>query len=153
MEAILQAHNCSVPAREILEALAQKFSASAERSGVVEVTVKQVWNWFQNRRYAIRAKASKTVVPAQTNMPAMPRDDPTTVRTTAQTSQTQPAPSSIIELSHVKKLLYQFFTVIKFSKLFQVFCCLYLVLICIILSSSSSEKYASSTPSYYCSFR
>ncbi|XP_022877458.1 protein SAWADEE HOMEODOMAIN HOMOLOG 2-like isoform X4 [Olea europaea var. sylvestris] len=102
MEAILQAHNCSVPAREILEALAQKFSASAERSGVVEVTVKQVWNWFQNRRYAIRAKASKTVVPAQTNMPAMPRDDPTTVRTTAQTSQTQPAPSSIIELSHLQ---------------------------------------------------
>ncbi|XP_022877457.1 protein SAWADEE HOMEODOMAIN HOMOLOG 2-like isoform X3 [Olea europaea var. sylvestris] len=97
MEAILQAHNCSVPAREILEALAQKFSASAERSGVVEVTVKQVWNWFQNRRYAIRAKASKTVVPAQTNMPAMPRDDPTTVRTTAQTSQTQPAPSTPVK--------------------------------------------------------
>ncbi|KAL2476384.1 Protein SAWADEE HOMEODOMAIN2 [Abeliophyllum distichum] len=97
METILQAHNCAVPAREILEALAQKFSVSAERSGVVEVTVKQVWNWFQNRRYAIRAKAAKTVVPAQTNMSPMPRDDPAAVRITPQTPQTQPAPSAPVK--------------------------------------------------------
>ncbi|XP_022848451.1 protein SAWADEE HOMEODOMAIN HOMOLOG 2 isoform X1 [Olea europaea var. sylvestris] len=94
MEAILQAHNCAVPAREILEALAQKFSASAERSGVVEVTVKQVWNWFQNRRYAVRAKASKTTVPAQMNMP---QEDHTAARIAPQTPQTQPAPSAPVK--------------------------------------------------------
>ncbi|KAL2523544.1 Zinc-binding oxidoreductase [Abeliophyllum distichum] len=91
MEAILQAHNCAVPEREILETLAQKFSASAERSGQVEISVKQVWNWFQNRRYALRAKATKTPTAGKLSISPTHRDDPTTVRTAP-----QPAPSSIV---------------------------------------------------------
>lgn len=78
-----------------------------------------MWNWFQNRRYAVRAKATKTIVPAQTSMPLMPRDDQATVRIAPQTPQTQPAPSGSIELSHVKKLLNLFFTVINIKQAFQ----------------------------------
>ncbi|XP_038878066.1 protein SAWADEE HOMEODOMAIN HOMOLOG 2-like isoform X1 [Benincasa hispida] len=59
MEAILQGHNNTMPAREVLVALAEKFSESVERKGKIAVQMKQVWNWFQNRRYAIRAKTTK----------------------------------------------------------------------------------------------
>ncbi|GFP79642.1 protein sawadee homeodomain homolog 2 [Phtheirospermum japonicum] len=90
MEAILLAHNCAVPAREIIEALAQRFSATAERAGKVEVSFKQVLNWFQNRRYAIRAKAAKTPVPGETNASPMPRNDQTTVLNVPQAPQPQP---------------------------------------------------------------
>ncbi|KAK4387106.1 protein SAWADEE HOMEODOMAIN2 [Sesamum angolense] len=88
MEAILQAHNCAVPAREILEALAQRFSSSAERAGKVEVSVKQVWNWFQNRRYALRAKAARASVPGQVNMMPVPRDEQA-VKSVQQVPQSQ----------------------------------------------------------------
>ncbi|KAL8510160.1 hypothetical protein ACS0TY_017105 [Phlomoides rotata] len=84
MEAILKAHNYTVPAREILDALAHRFSTSAERAGKLEVSAKQVWNWFQNRRYAIRAKAAKTSVPGQVSMPPVPRDDHAVVRNVPQ---------------------------------------------------------------------
>ncbi|KAL3821226.1 hypothetical protein ACJIZ3_007131 [Penstemon smallii] len=98
METILQAHNYSVPSREILDALAQRFSSSAERSGKVEVSVKQVWNWFQNRRYALRAKASKAPARRQVNVSSMPmpmsRDDQAVVKN--QAPQPQPAPSTTL---------------------------------------------------------
>ncbi|KAH6795667.1 hypothetical protein C2S51_036653 [Perilla frutescens var. frutescens] len=101
MEAILQAHNYTVPSREILEALAQRFSNSAERAGKVEVSGKQVWNWFQNRRYALRARAARTSVPGQVNIPSVPRDDQSVVRNVPQAPQPQvsqpsPAPPTIV---------------------------------------------------------
>ncbi|KAF3442456.1 hypothetical protein FNV43_RR16372 [Rhamnella rubrinervis] len=78
MEAILQEHNNTMPAREVLVALADKFSESADRKGKIMVQMKQVWNWFQNRRYAIRAKSSKN--PVKLNISTVPRDDSTPVR-------------------------------------------------------------------------
>lgn len=51
----------------------------------------QVWNWFQNRRYAIRAKSSK--VPGKLNITSMPRDDVNPVRTVPQpVAATMPPP-------------------------------------------------------------
>lgn len=62
--------------------------------------MQQVWNWFQNRRYALRAKAARTSVPGQMNMQAMPmpmpRDDQSLVRNVPQVPQpqvSQPAPA------------------------------------------------------------
>ncbi|KAL6554197.1 Protein SAWADEE HOMEODOMAIN-LIKE 2 [Orobanche minor] len=94
MEAILQAHSCSVPGREILEALAQRFSLTAERAGKVVVSSKQVLNWFQNRRYALRARAAKAPVPGEMNVSPMPKDDQATVRSVPYSSQSQCAPPS-----------------------------------------------------------
>ncbi|XP_009628384.1 protein SAWADEE HOMEODOMAIN HOMOLOG 2 isoform X3 [Nicotiana tomentosiformis] len=91
MEAILQAHNATMPAREVLVALAEKFSSSAERSGKIMVQMKQVWNWFQNRRYAIRAKTAK--VPGKFSTPSVPQSDPAMVRAPAKLS-TSPVPQS-----------------------------------------------------------
>lgn len=51
--------------------------------------MQQVWNWFQNRRYAIRAKAAKTSVPGQVNMPPVPRDDHTVIRNVPQALHSQ----------------------------------------------------------------
>ncbi|KAJ3680710.1 hypothetical protein LUZ60_016988 [Juncus effusus] len=45
-----------MPSREVINNFAEKFSSSAERVGKVPVQAKQVWNWFQNRRHAHRAK-------------------------------------------------------------------------------------------------
>ncbi|XP_058092964.1 protein SAWADEE HOMEODOMAIN HOMOLOG 2-like [Magnolia sinica] len=59
MEACLQEVNNAIPARETICSLAEKFSASADRAGKIVVQPKQVWNWFQNRRYALRAKLIK----------------------------------------------------------------------------------------------
>uniref|UniRef100_A0A6N2N304 Homeobox domain-containing protein n=1 Tax=Salix viminalis TaxID=40686 RepID=A0A6N2N304_SALVM len=73
MEAILQEYNNTMPAREVLVSLAEKFSESPDRKGNIQVQMKQVWNWFQNRRYAIRAKSSKT--PMKLNITPMHRDD------------------------------------------------------------------------------
>ncbi|KAK3030258.1 hypothetical protein RJ639_039841 [Escallonia herrerae] len=91
MEAILQANNAAVPSREHLISLAEKFSASPERSGKITVQMKQVWNWFQNRRYALRAKAG-----GKLNVSSMPRDDSgalkTMVRNVPQAPQQVPAP-------------------------------------------------------------
>uniref|UniRef100_A0A5B7AEQ1 Homeobox domain-containing protein n=1 Tax=Davidia involucrata TaxID=16924 RepID=A0A5B7AEQ1_DAVIN len=91
METILQEHNTQVPAREVLVALAEKFSASAERSGKVIVQMKQVWNWFQNRRFALRAKAAKA--PGKLDVTPMPRDDSTAVRNVPQAPQPVLGPS------------------------------------------------------------
>lgn len=74
METILQEHNNSMPARELLVGLADRFSESKERKGKITVQMKQVWNWFQNRRYAIRAKLSRN--PGKLSVSSMPRDDP-----------------------------------------------------------------------------
>ncbi|KAK5844488.1 protein SAWADEE HOMEODOMAIN HOMOLOG 2-like [Gossypium arboreum] len=82
METVLQEHHNQMPAREILESLAEKFSESTERKGRTIVQFKQVWNWFQNRRYAIRAKSSK--VPGKLNVTSMPRDDSNPVRNVLQ---------------------------------------------------------------------
>lgn len=64
--------------------------------------MQQVWNWFQNRRYALRAKAARTSVPGQVNMPSVPRDDQSVVRNVPQAPQPQvsqppPAPQSNIK--------------------------------------------------------
>ncbi|KAL4271867.1 hypothetical protein GQ457_13G003780 [Hibiscus cannabinus] len=82
MEAVLQEHHNQMPAREILVSLADKFSESAERKGRIVVQFKQIWNWFQNRRYAIRAKSSK--VPGKLSVSSMPRDDSNPVRNAPQ---------------------------------------------------------------------
>ncbi|KAG2306135.1 hypothetical protein Bca52824_025883 [Brassica carinata] len=71
MEAILVQHNIAIPSRHILEDLADKFSESVERKGKIVVQFKQIWNWFQNRRYALRAKANKA--PGKLNVSSMPR--------------------------------------------------------------------------------
>ncbi|XP_059661476.1 protein SAWADEE HOMEODOMAIN HOMOLOG 2 [Cornus florida] len=92
MEAILQEHNTQVPTREVLVALAEKFSATAERSGKVVVQMKQVWNWFQNRRYALRAKAAKAPGPGKLSVTHTPQDDSSTVRNVPQAPQPVPAP-------------------------------------------------------------
>ncbi|KAK3198817.1 hypothetical protein Dsin_022232 [Dipteronia sinensis] len=82
MEAILLEHQNAMPLREILIALADKFSESPERKGKIQVQMKQVWNWFQNRRYAIRAKSSKS--PGKLNVMPMPRDDVALMRSVPQ---------------------------------------------------------------------
>ncbi|CAJ1978527.1 unnamed protein product [Sphenostylis stenocarpa] len=92
MEAILQEHENAMPAREILTALAEKFSESPERKGKITVQMKQVWNWFQNKRYAIRAKSSKT--PGKLNITPMPRDDATPIRTMPQQPIAAPIPAT-----------------------------------------------------------
>ncbi|KMS94643.1 hypothetical protein BVRB_016700 [Beta vulgaris subsp. vulgaris] len=73
MEAVLRDHGGHVPAREHLVELAQKFSNSPERAGKITVQMKQVWNWFQNRRYALRSKLVKS--PNPRDMPPNPRDE------------------------------------------------------------------------------
>ncbi|TXG66834.1 hypothetical protein EZV62_008109 [Acer yangbiense] len=82
MEAILLEHQNAMPSREILIALADKFSESPDRKGKIQVQMKQVWNWFQNRRYAIRAKSSKS--PGKLNVMPMPRDDVALMRSVPQ---------------------------------------------------------------------
>ncbi|CAI9286492.1 unnamed protein product [Lactuca saligna] len=91
MEAILQAHKTAMPAREVLVTLAEKFSNSEERKGKIEVQMKQVWNWFQNRRYAIRAKAGKS--PGKLNITQMTRDESTMVKGVPQATQPHTASS------------------------------------------------------------
>lgn len=78
MEAVLREHEGQIPARELLVALAEKFSNSPERAGKVTVQMKQVWNWFQNRRYALRSKLVKS--PGKLNVTPMPREEVTPVR-------------------------------------------------------------------------
>lgn len=92
MEAILQQHNNTMPSRDVLVSLADKFSESPDRKGKITVQMKQVWNWFQNRRYAIRAKLSKA--PGKLNVSPMHRDDSTPVRNVPQSIAAPiPAPS------------------------------------------------------------
>jgi hypothetical protein len=89
MDAILQAHDNAMPARELLEALAEKFTNTPERSGKVTVQMKQVWNWFQNRRYAIRAKAARS----PGSLPHTPREELSTITTFTQPTHSPSTPS------------------------------------------------------------
>ncbi|KAK8542764.1 hypothetical protein V6N13_136687 [Hibiscus sabdariffa] len=84
METILQEHHNQMPVREILLSLADKFSESADRKGKIIVQFKQIWNWFQNRRYAIRAKSSKVPLPGKLNITSMHRDDSNPMRNVPQ---------------------------------------------------------------------
>ncbi|KAJ8765242.1 hypothetical protein K2173_011922 [Erythroxylum novogranatense] len=94
MDAILQEHQNNMPVKEVLVALAEKFSESPDRKGKIVVQMKQVWNWFQNRRYAIRSKSSKP--PVKLNVTPMPRDDSAPVKSVPQTiAASIPAPVSI----------------------------------------------------------
>ncbi|KAF6168920.1 hypothetical protein GIB67_038417 [Kingdonia uniflora] len=68
----------TVPSREVLCTLAEKFSASAERAGKTVVQPKQVWNWFQNRRYATKSKLVKS--PGKLSVSSLPRDDSVPMR-------------------------------------------------------------------------
>jgi len=61
MEARLLQLNNGIPTRAMLQTLGDKFSASPERAGKVAIQPKQVWNWFQNRRYSHRAKTTRVV--------------------------------------------------------------------------------------------
>ncbi|KOM38743.1 hypothetical protein LR48_Vigan03g212500 [Vigna angularis] len=99
MEVILHEHENAMPAREILTALAEKFSESPERKGKITVQMKQVWNWFQNKRYAIRAKSSKT--PGKLNITPMPRDDATPVRTMPQQPTAAPIPTASVTAGRI----------------------------------------------------
>ncbi|KAL6846378.1 hypothetical protein ACP4OV_023826 [Aristida adscensionis] len=68
MEARLQQLNNGIPTRAALQVLADKFSASPERAGKVAIQPKQVWNWFQNRRYSHRAKTTRAAPPPPAKM-------------------------------------------------------------------------------------
>ncbi|GAB2284453.1 hypothetical protein Dimus_018904 [Dionaea muscipula] len=91
MEAILHEHKNQMPAKEMIEGLADKFSKSAERAGKITVQGKQVWNWFQNKRYALRAKMVKS--PGKLTVIPMPREDVASFRITPQGPPPVPAPS------------------------------------------------------------
>lgn len=60
MEKTLEDFKGNAPSRESMQGLADAFSASAERAGKTTVQYKQVWNWFQNRRHAVK-KSSKLI--------------------------------------------------------------------------------------------
>ncbi|KAL7249621.1 hypothetical protein ACSBR1_011751 [Camellia fascicularis] len=91
METILQEHNTQMPTREVLVALADRFSASVERSGKIVVQMKQVWNWFTNRRHALRSKAK---YPRTLNVSPIAWDDSSAVINVPQTPQSVTAPVS-----------------------------------------------------------
>ncbi|XP_068665614.1 protein SAWADEE HOMEODOMAIN HOMOLOG 2-like [Aristolochia californica] len=88
METCLQEANNAIPAREIISSLADKFSSSADRAGKIVVQPKQVWNWFQNRRYAQKAKLVKA--PGKLSVTPMPRDDSVPARNVPVPVSTQP---------------------------------------------------------------
>lgn len=71
MEKFLEDGKGAIPPRDTISSLAEKFSAAPERAGKILVQWKQVWTWFQNRRYAQKAKGTK--VPG--NPAPAPRDD------------------------------------------------------------------------------
>lgn len=100
MEAILRAHHLLVPSREVLATLAENFSKSEDRAGKIVVQMKQVWNWFQNRRYALRAKLNKDSCSAKLGVSNVPREDPTPVRNLPQPIVPAPvnnAPENVME--------------------------------------------------------
>ena len=70
-------------------------SATEERKGKMEVQMKQVWNWFQNRRYAIKSKTAKS--PGKLDVTQMPRDNSAIVKPAPQ--PTQPLAASTGELT------------------------------------------------------
>ncbi|KAI3953074.1 hypothetical protein MKW98_020269 [Papaver atlanticum] len=59
MEACFQKANFVVPSMEVICSIAEKFCASAERSGKIIVQQKQVLSWFQNRKHAQKTKTMK----------------------------------------------------------------------------------------------
>ncbi|KAL9264313.1 sawadee homeodomain homolog 2-like protein [Drosera capensis] len=93
MEASFQEHNHNnqLPAKEMSEALAEQFSKSAERAGKITVQGKQVWNWFQNKRYALRAKMVKTL--GMLTVISMPPNEVASIRIALQGQQTIAVPS------------------------------------------------------------
>ncbi|PWA62102.1 homeodomain-like, SAWADEE domain protein [Artemisia annua] len=95
MEAILQANQIAVPERQILVSLAEKFSATEERKGKMEVQMKQVWNWFQNRRYAIKSKQAKS--PGKLDVTQMPRDNSAMVKPAPQPTQPLAASTATVK--------------------------------------------------------
>ena len=56
-----------------------------------------MWNWFQNRRYALRAKATK--VPAKVGPSPVPRDDLAAARNVPQAPQHISVPPGTVYLS------------------------------------------------------
>ncbi|XP_068649879.1 protein SAWADEE HOMEODOMAIN HOMOLOG 2-like [Aristolochia californica] len=88
MDACLQESNNAIPAREIICSLADKFSSSVDRAGKFVVQPKQVWNWFQNRRYAQKAKLVRA--PGKLSVMPMPRDDSVPTRNVPVPVSTQP---------------------------------------------------------------
>ncbi|CAL4970503.1 unnamed protein product [Urochloa decumbens] len=71
MEARLQPLRKPSASRFAVEALARKFSASAERIGKVVIQPKQVHTWFCNRRYYSReGKAARAAQPQKKNSSA-----------------------------------------------------------------------------------
>ncbi|KAG0584145.1 hypothetical protein KC19_3G188900 [Ceratodon purpureus] len=50
----------ATPARSVVEGLAEQFTNSPDRVNQRAVSWKQVWNWFQNRRHAQKAKIEKS---------------------------------------------------------------------------------------------
>lgn len=83
-------------------------SKSEERSGKIEVQMKQVWNWFQNRRYAIRAKAAKE--PGKINVTPMARGDSSMVKVVPQVTQPHAASLGELSLHFLQYLLYTAYT-------------------------------------------
>lgn len=81
METCLLGLKNAIPAREMICAFAEKFNASPDRAGKSFVQPKQVWNWFQNRRYSQRAKVK---IPKNLIDPSMTRDDSPQVKTVGQ---------------------------------------------------------------------
>ncbi|KAH6556276.1 hypothetical protein KP509_1Z192200 [Ceratopteris richardii] len=64
MERTLEDFKGNAPSREAMQTLADAFSASVERAGKTTVQYKQVWNWFQNRRHAVKKGSKLTEKPA-----------------------------------------------------------------------------------------
>lgn len=76
----------------------------------------QVWNWFQNRRYALRAKSTKS--PAKLNVSPMPQHDLAAARNVPQAPQHPSIPTGIFILRNVPQAPQ---SDINFSMEFQAF--------------------------------
>ncbi|MCO5582795.1 hypothetical protein L7F22_036694 [Adiantum nelumboides] len=63
MEKTLEDFQGNAPSKEAMQGLADAFSISAERAGKTMVQYKQVWNWFQNRRHAVKKSSKVTEKP------------------------------------------------------------------------------------------
>jgi hypothetical protein len=64
MESLLRHLNNGIPDGSLIQSLADRFTASAARAGKVGVRSKQVWYWFQNRKYSQRSRNSTKMLPA-----------------------------------------------------------------------------------------
>ncbi|KAI5075348.1 hypothetical protein GOP47_0009424 [Adiantum capillus-veneris] len=82
MEKTLEDFQGNAPTKEAMQGLADAFSISAERAGKTTVQYKQVWNWFQNRRHAVKKSSKMTekpmvVVPQTSVEVSVPKRAPT----------------------------------------------------------------------------